>query len=296
MTHLLITGAGGQLGREFQVLAQEFPEFSFTAADRQTLDISKAEAVNRFFGEHPVDFCINCAAYTAVDRAESEPEMARLINVDATRHLAEACARQGAPFIHFSTDYVYHNYNKNTPFRETDEPSPQGVYARTKLDGEFAALAAHAQSMIIRTSWVYSSFGHNFYNTMLRLGSERQHLRVVFDQIGTPTYARDLADAVLRIIKMATRDEKPLDTLSGIYHYSNEGVCSWYDFALAIFEKHGIPCTVAPIETSDYPTPARRPPFSVLNKAKIKETFGIDIAHWQAALSHCAGHKAQMSQ
>lgn len=287
MAHILITGAGGQLGREFKILSALFPDFSFSALDRSALDIGNAEAVNRYFDEHAVNYCINCAAYTAVDRAESEPDLAHLVNVTAVENLAKACARHTAPLIHFSTDYVYHNDHQNAPFRETEEATPKGVYARTKLEGEYAALKNHANSMIIRTSWVYAAFGHNFYNTMLRLGREREHIRVVFDQIGTPTYARDLAEAVLRIIQMKERKEKPLDALSGIYHYSNEGVCSWYDFALAIFELHKIQCSVEPIVTADYPTPALRPPFSLLNKAKIKETFALKIRHWRAALKDC---------
>ncbi|MCB0551801.1 MAG: dTDP-4-dehydrorhamnose reductase [Phaeodactylibacter sp.] len=283
LKHIVVTGANGQLGREFRELEQAYPGFRFTFTGREELDVTQELAIREFFAVHAFDYCINCAAYTAVDKAESEPDAAHKGNVDAPRWLAEACARQGIPLVHYSTDYVYHN-QQNTPFKEGDSTTPQSVYARTKLAGEQAALAANPQTLIVRTSWVYSSFGHNFVKTMLRLGKERDELKVVFDQVGTPTYARGLARATLEMIREVEQGEVPRDRLKGIYHFSDEGVCSWYDFALAIFELAGIECRVLPIETKDFPTAALRPPYSVLNKGKIKEVFGLEIGHWREEL------------
>ncbi len=286
MTHILITGASGQVGQEFQTISTSFPHFQFLYTDIASLDITDQQDVLTFFRDNPIDFCINCAAYTAVDKAESEPELAQLINVKGVQNLALACREAGSHLIHFSTDYVYHN-NQNTPFIESDPTSPKGVYAKTKLEGEQEALSLLVNTTIIRTSWVYSTFGHNFVKTMLRLGKERTQLNVVFDQIGSPTYALHLAQATLNIIQQIERKTLDRETLSGIFHYSNEGVCSWYDFALAIFELNNISCQVNPIETKDYPTPAQRPPFSLLNKTKIKSTFNLQIPHWRTALKTC---------
>lgn len=284
---ILVTGANGQLGQCFQQLATDFPQMKFLFAASGDLDIGDRRAVNRFFAGHSIHWCINCAAYTAVDKAESEPALAKRINVSGAKNLATACFAQNIPLVHFSTDYVYHN-RQNLPFREEDAVSPKGVYARTKLQGERAAQKAHPSgTMIIRTSWVYSAIGQNFVKTMLRLGAERPGLSVVFDQIGTPTYAPDLAAAVLTIIDKTTRGDLAQQVLPGIWHYSNEGVTSWYDFAQAIFEITGLPCKVLPIETRDYPTPAQRPPFSVLNKSKIKSQLGIAIPHWRESLVRC---------
>ena len=233
-----------------------------------------------------VRWVINCAAYTAVDKAESEPDRARKVNVTGAKNLAEACAARGIPLIHLSTDYVYHS-RQNTPFRESDPVSPKGVYARTKLAGDRAALRTNPLTMVIRTSWVYSAVGQNFLKTMLRLGAERPALNVVADQIGSPTYAPDLAVAILSIIQKVEQGEVAKDSISGIWHYSNEGVASWYDFAQAIFDLQNLPCQLRPIETRDYPTPAQRPPFSVLNKAKIKASFGLQIPHWRESLERC---------
>lgn len=284
---ILVTGANGQLGQCFRQLAAEYPQMQFLFAGSAELDISNRAAVKRFFQQYPVRWCINCAAYTAVDKAESEPEQARRINVTGVKNLARACAEQGTPLIHFSTDYVYHG-KQNEPFREEDPVSPKGVYARTKLAGEKAARNAHPFGlMVIRTSWVYSPFGNNFVKTMLRLGSERDFLSVVFDQIGTPTYAPDLAATVLQLIEKTHLTQIPVEHLTGIWHYSNEGVASWYDFAQAVFDIRGLPCRLFPIETKDYPTPAERPPFSVLNKAKIKTRLGVSIPHWRESLVRC---------
>ncbi len=286
MIQILVTGASGQIGQELQYVAPQFPQFQFHFASKNALDIADKAQVDSVFRMKKINYCINCAAYTAVDKAEQEAAQAYQINVQGVSHLAEACYKNDAIFIHFSSDYVYHNA-VNTPLRETDPTTPKSVYAQTKLQGEEAATGTEAQVIVIRTSWVYSSFGHNFVKTMLRLGQERPELRVVYDQIGTPTYARDLTQAVLDMIAKAHVGTVDRALLSGIYHYSNEGVCSWYDFALAIFEMRGIACHVQPIETKDYPTPAARPPYSVLNKRKIRETFELQIPHWREGLRRC---------
>lgn len=283
---ILVTGANGQVGQELQAIASQFPDFKFLFADHSVLDISDQSAVQRFFEANSIHYCINCAAYTAVDKAESEPEQAHNINVKGVMNLAEACKNIGVALIHLSSDYVYHALDCK-PLQELDSTFPQSVYAQTKLDGEQAALAIWEQTMVIRTSWVYSSFGHNFVKTMLRLGKERPELRVVYDQIGTPTYARDLAQVILDIIQKAANNIVDRNLLQGVYNYSNEGVTSWYDFAQAIFEISKIDCKVTPIETKDYPTPAKRPPFSVMNKIKIKEAFAVEIGHWREGLREC---------
>lgn len=283
---ILLTGANGQLGQCFRELATQRPQFQFLFAGSAELDITDRRAVFQFFKEHQPDWCINCAAYTAVDKAESEPGQARKINVLGVRNLAEACASAGTPLIHFSTDYVYHG-KQNTPFSENDPVNPKGVYAYTKLAGERAAQKAHPLTMIIRTSWVYAPQGHNFVRTMLRLAAERPEIKVVFDQIGTPTYAPDLAEAVLQIVRKIEDREVGREVFGGIWHYSNEGVASWYDFAKAVFELKNLPARVLPIETKDFPTPVQRPPFSVLNKAKIKAAFGLEIPHWRESLLKC---------
>lgn len=284
MKRILITGANGQVGQEFQWLSREFPDFDFVFKTKSDLDICDAKAVKRFFDDEKIDYCINCAAYTAVDKAEEEQEIAYNVNVLAPANLGGICAAKNIPVIHFSTDYVYHS-TQNIAYVETDAVNPQSVYASTKLKGEQKLMEVHANAMIIRTSWVYSVFGHNFVKTMLRLGKERDQLTIVADQIGSPTNARDLARAVLQILAGIENGKLPEKKLSGIYNFSNEGVCSWYDFALAIFEISGISCDVKPIETTDYPTPAKRPPFSLLNKNKFKSTFETDIPHWRESLN-----------
>ena len=285
-TTILVTGANGQVGQCFQQLAAQYPQWQFIFNDFPELDITDRKGVRRFFYEKNINWCVNCAAYTAVDKAESEPSLARKINVLGAKHLAEACAARGIPLVHLSTDYVYHNH-QNTPFREGDPVSPKSVYARTKLAGDRAAMKANPLSMVVRTSWVYSPFGNNFVKTLLRLGAERPSLNVVFDQIGTPTYAPDLATAILQVIQKVERKEVSRENLGGIWHYSNEGVTSWYDFAKAVFEIKKMVCRVNPIETKDFPTPAQRPPFSLLNKAKIKAAFGFEIPHWRESLEKC---------
>lgn len=284
--NILVAGANGQVGQELQYLARFFNNFQFTFTDATKLDITDHAAVHEFFEQHDFHYCLNCAAYTAVDKAETDEALAIKVNVDGPRNLASCCLGHKISLIHLSTDYVYHN-DLNRPLREDDPTHPQSVYARTKLDGDLVALETNSSTTIIRTSWVYSSFGHNFVKTMLRLGKERDELRVVFDQIGTPTYARDLARVLLNIIEKVESNVVSRSALSGIFHYSNEGVTSWYDFAKAIFDIENIKCTVKPIETIDYPTPAQRPPFSVLNKAKIKSHFGLTIPHWRDSLREC---------
>lgn len=277
---ILVTGSNGQLGNELRVLAAEDNGGNtFLFADKEELDICDAEAVYNFTERHAVDVIINCAAYTAVDKAERDEDAAYAINAVAPGNLARAMAKRGGRLIHVSTDYVF-NGEAFTPYTEECPVCPMSVYGRTKLEGEKAALSACDDTVIVRTSWLYSSFGHNFVKTMLRLGVERQELGVVFDQVGSPTYARDLAAAILAIVA------KPGHP--GIYHYANEGVTSWYDFTVAIHRLAGITtCKVRPIHTKEYPTPAKRPHYSVLDKSKIKNTFGIEIPHWADSLAQC---------
>lgn len=282
---ILVTGANGQVGRELHFLASQFPDFQFLFADREVLDISDILSMESLFEENKFSYCINCAAYTAVDKAEEEQDLARKINTEAVENLAKTCKKFGTQFIHISTDYVYHSETINRPYREDDMTNPQGVYAATKLEGDLIATQLLDNAIVLRTSWVYSSFGNNFVKTMIRLGEKLDNLRVIYDQIGTPTYARDLAYAILKIIEKI--ETKTVQNYGGIYHFSNEGVTSWYDFALAIFEEKEIEITVAPIETKDYPTPAKRPHFSVMNKEKIRSTFDLNIPHWKESLIDC---------
>jgi len=279
---VIVTGANGQLGNELRVLAEGNDQFSFTFIDRGIVDFSDREAVASFFENKTFDAIINCAAFTAVDRAESEPALADAINHRAVETLAHIAKTRGASFIHISTDYVFDGSNY-MPYKENDQTNPQGVYGQTKLDGEEAMLAINPPaSVIIRTSWVYSEFGNNFVRTMLRLGKERSELGVIYDQVGSPTYAHDLAAAILAILPQLSHDVS-----TEVYHYSNEGVCSWYDFAKAVFELAGVDCRVNAIETKDYPTPAKRPHYSLLNKSKIKADFGIQIPYWRDSLKSC---------
>ena len=286
--NFLITGADGQVGSEIRAMASQFPSHQFTFLTKNDLDFETAtiEQMASILSENGITCCINCAAYTAVDKAESESQRAEAINHTAVAALAEACKTNGVSLLHLSTDYVYHTETQNTALLETAATNPQSVYAKTKLAGDLAVLSVLPSAIVVRTSWVYSSFGHNFVKTMLKLGRERTSLNVVSDQLGTPTYARDLAEALLKI---AFEQENKTDKKSGgIYHYSNEGVASWYDFAKAIHRLANITtCSVQPIATASYPTPASRPPFSLLNKDKIKTTFNIEILHWEEALKNC---------
>ncbi len=280
MKKILVTGCLGQLGNELQALAEDYEDscrFYFT--DKDDLDITDRQAVQDFVEQNAISIIINCAAYTAVDRAESEPELCDLLNNIAPGYLAEAVDSVGGAMIQVSTDYVFDG-TAHCPYREDDTTNPQTVYGRTKLAGEEAVIRSCAGSMVIRTAWLYSTYGNNFVKTMLRLGKEREELGVIFDQVGTPTYARDLARAILTAV------EKGI--VPGVYHYSNEGICSWYDFTRAIHRAAGIDsCTVRPLHTEEYPTPAKRPHYSVLDKSKIKDTYDISIPWWEDALKEC---------
>ena len=281
---ILVTGANGQLGNELRELSALHSRCAFTFIDRDELDLCNSENIRAYFTDKTIDVIINCAAYTAVDKAESEQALARAINTTAVDTLARIAKEKAISLIHISTDYVFDGKNFK-PYSEADTPHPQGIYGQTKLDGEEAMLAINpANSIIIRTSWLYSSFCNNFVKTMLRLGKEREELGVIYDQVGTPTYAKDLAQVILSIIQHPIlKAQKTTE----IYHFSNEGVCSWYDFAKTIFELSDIHCTVKPIETIDYPTPAKRPHYSLLNKAKIKKTYEITIPYWKDSLQAC---------
>lgn len=280
MQTILVTGCNGQLGSEIQQLAPRHEEHcNFIFTDVAELDITDRQAVSDFVEQHHVNILINCAAYTAVDRAESDPDMADLLNRVAPGYLAEAMDAVGGTMIQVSTDYVFDGTGC-VPYTEDSPTAPTGVYGRTKLAGEEAVIRGCTGSMVIRTAWLYSTFGNNFVKTMLRLGREREELGVIFDQIGTPTYARDLAAAILHIVRQGI---KP-----GVYHYTNEGVCSWYDFTRTIHRMAGInTCHVRPLHTEEYPTPAARPHYSVLDKTKIKEAFGLDIPWWEDSLRQC---------
>jgi len=279
--NILITGCNGQLGNEMQLLEKQHTSHTFFNTDVQELDITNREAIAAFVEQNAIDGIVNCAAYTAVDKAEENVALCQLLNADAPGFLAEAMERRGGWMIQISTDYVFDGTN-HTPYVETDSVCPNSTYGRTKLAGEQAVVNACRQSMIIRTAWLYSTFGNNFVKTMIRLGKEKPELGVIFDQIGTPTYARDLALAIFAAIEQGI--------VPGIYHFSNEGVISWYDFTKAIHRIAGITtCRVRPLHTSEYPTPAIRPHYSVLDKTKIKNTYGIDIPYWEDSLQECLG-------
>jgi len=278
---VLVTGANGQLGSELQALASAYSKYEFIFTERKELDLSSSESIENFFKEKQFDVIINCAAYTAVDKAESDEEIAYVINHKAVETLAHIAKKKNISLIHISTDYVFDGSHFK-PYTEDEPTNPQSIYGSSKLAGEEALQSINPRnSIIIRTSWVYSSFGNNFVKTMLHLGRERETLGVIFDQVGTPTYARDLASAVLTIIPQLSNNDVE------ILHYSNEGVCSWYDFAIAIFEMQSITCHVNPIETKEYPTPATRPHYSLLNKTKIKENYTLTIPYWRDSLRDC---------
>ena len=276
---VLITGANGQLGHEMRNVLDGDDRFEAIFTDGAELDICDAEAVNRAVADNRVDYIVNCAAYTQVDKAEDNVELCRKINATAVENLARAAAACGARMIHVSTDYVF-NGRGYRPYTEDMTPDPQSVYGSTKLEGEQALMRLCPQSAIIRTAWLYSPYGNNFVKTMMRLGTERDELSVVADQIGTPTCAADLARAILAVLTAET-------FVPGIYHFSDEGACSWYDFTVAIHRLAGITCRVKPIRSDEYPSRAHRPFYSVLDKSKIKQTYGITIPHWYESLSHC---------
>ena len=280
MNNILVTGSKGQVGSELQALSSAYA-YNFYFTDKDELDITDKKAIDAFVHDNEIDTIINAAAYTAVDQAEEDRDNADAINRLATKYLAEISKENNIKFVHISTDYVFDGKNYR-PYTEEDSTNPNGVYGITKLAGEKAMLAIDpSRSIIIRTSWVYSSYGSNFVKTMLRLGKERDSLRVIFDQVGTPTYAKDLAKVILDILPQIINEEVE------IYHYSNEGVLSWYDFAKEIMYMAKIACEVNPIETKEYPTPATRPHYSLLNKAKIKKDFSITIPYWKDSLDNC---------
>ena len=280
MTNILVTGCRGQVGSELQALSANY-DYTFFFTDRDSLDITNRSAIEEFVKTNAITTIINAAAYTAVDKAEDDKENADKVNHLSTQYLAEIAKEQNIKLIHISTDYVFNGENFK-PYTEEDTTNPNGVYGATKLEGEKAMQNINPKdSIIIRTSWVYSSFGANFVKTMLRLGKERDSLGVIFDQVGTPTYARDLAKTILDIVPNIKNDKVE------IYNYSNEGVLSWYDFSKEIMRMAKIECSINPIETSEYPTPAKRPHFSLLNKAKIKKEFNINIPYWKDSLDEC---------
>lgn len=276
-----VTGANGQLGQSLQWIAKDYPAVTFLFLDSKALDITNIDQCDAIFKQHKPQFCINTAAYTAVDKAELECDKAHLINVIGAKNIAKTCQENNCILLHISTDFVFDG-TKNEPYNEEDTTHPLGVYGQTKLDGEKAIQATLDSFFVIRTSWVYSQFGANFMKTMLRLANERDVLSVVSDQIGTPTNAIDLAQCLMNMIEMY--DLKRDSNLFGMYHFSNEGYCSWYDFAKAIFKHNNSTIDVQPIPTASYPTPAMRPKYSVLDKSKIKTVFVIQIKNWEDRL------------
>ncbi len=278
---ILVTGCNGQLGNEMQLLAKENTQYEYFFTDVQELDITDEQAVEKFVADNAIDCIVNCAAYTAVDKAESNEEFCNVLNNIAPGYLAKAVEKNGGSMIQVSTDYVFDGTN-HTPYIETEPTCPDSVYGRTKLAGEQNVMVHCSNAMIIRTAWLYSTFGNNFVKTMMRLGKEKPELGVIFDQIGTPTYARDLAAAIFTAINKGI--------VAGIYHFSNEGTISWYDFTKAIHRIAGITtCHVRPLHTAEYPTPANRPHYSVLDKTKIKQTYDMEIPYWEDSLHECIG-------
>ena len=279
MKTILITGSKGQLGNEMQQIAVHYPQFNFIYTDVDELDICDKTALDDFVKANSVNFIVNCAAYTAVDKAEDDVALCYKINSDAVRNIGEVAALNGIKVVHVSTDYVFDGTNY-IPYKEDQEVSPATVYGKSKLAGEQALIESCNEAVIIRTAWLYSSFGNNFVKTMMKLGTERDSLNVVFDQVGSPTYAADLAEAIMKVVSSE-------NFVAGIYHFSDEGVCSWYDFTKTIHKIAGITCNVQPIESKDFPARTPRPHYSVLNKAKIKSIYGITIPHWEESLEKC---------
>ena len=277
--NILITGCNGQLGNEMQLLEASHPQHTYFNTDVAELDITNQDAIEAFVNENQIDGIVNCAAYTAVDKAEENEELCTKLNAEAPAYLAAAIGKRRGWMIQISTDYVFDG-TQHTPYTEEADTCPNSVYGKTKLVGELNVQKFCAQSMIIRTAWLYSTFGNNFVKTMIRLGKEKLELGVIFDQIGTPTYARDLAVAIFAAIEQGI--------VPGVYHFSNEGVISWYDFTKAIHRIADITtCHVRPLHTSEYPTPAKRPHYSVLDKTKIKQTYNIEVPYWEESLADC---------
>jgi dTDP-4-dehydrorhamnose reductase len=282
--NILVTGSDGQLGKEIKDLAANYASFSFFFMDLPALDICNSSQLDVFLKDKNINMVINCAAYTAVDKAEQDADIAEKVNAIGVLNLVNALVKVNGKLIHISTDYVFDG-NHFLPYKESDPVSPIGVYGETKRAGELAVLNSDIDSIVIRTSWLYSSYRNNFVKTMLHLGSEKENLEVIFDQVGTPTYARDLARTCLEILTGVNSAE--ISKNGNLYHYSNEGVASWYDFAITIMELGGVNCKVKPIQTKDYPTLAKRPQYSVLNKSKIKTDFKIEIPYWRDSLKDC---------
>lgn len=284
MQTILVTGGNGQLGRELNEISTQYP-FHFLFTDLDELNITDLSSVQDFFRLHKISYCINAAAYTAVDKAESDQELAFLVNVNGAQNLAIACSQSAIPLIHISTDFVFDG-NQPLLYTETSKENPVSIYGKSKLEGERIVQAVHKQTIIIRTSWLYSFYGKNFVKTMLQLSREKESLGVICDQTGTPTYANDLAQAIMHIIQQLNQPGQA-DQYWGLYNYSNEGTASWYDFAKAIFDVSAISIKLKPITTPEYPTPAKRPAYSVLDKSKIKTTFKLAIPYWRDSLVKC---------
>ena len=282
--NILITGSNGQLGSEIRELSVFYKAVNFIFKDLPGLDICDFDKLQNFIIKNNITTVINCAAYTAVDKAEEDEQIAKKVNTEGVSNIVNALQKVNGKLIHISTDYVF-NGDHFLPYKESDPVSPIGVYGKTKRAGELAVINSDIDSIVIRTSWLYSSYGNNFVKTMLRLGSEKENLGVIFDQIGTPTYARDLAKTCLEILTGV--NALKISKNENLYHYSNEGVASWYDFAISIMELGGVNCKVKPIQTKDYPTLAKRPQYSVLNKSKIKTDFKIEIPYWRDSLKDC---------
>jgi len=282
--NILVTGSNGQLGSEIKDLAANYAGFNFFFMDLPDLDICNIRQLDGFLNDKNINTVINCAAYTGVDKAEEEAEIAKKVNALGVLNLVNSLEKINGKLIHISTDYVFDG-NSFLPYKELDTVNPIGVYGDTKRKGELAVINSNIDGIVIRTSWLYSAYGNNFVKTMLRLGNDREELGVIFDQVGTPTNAMDLAKACLDILKYNENDK--INSKGKLYHFSNEGVASWYDFAVAIMKFDNIDCKVKPIQTKDYQTQAKRPHFSVLNKTKIKLDFGIDIPYWRDTLLTC---------
>jgi len=282
--NILVTGSNGQLGSEIKDLEAHFTDFKFFFMDLPELDICNSSQLNIFIKDNNINTVINCAAYTAVDKAEQDSDIAKKVNATGVLNLVKALEKVDGKLIHISTDYVFDG-NSFLPYQELDEVNPIGVYGNTKRSGELAVINSDIDAVVIRTSWLYSAYGNNFVKTMLRLGNERDELGVIFDQVGTPTNAFDLAKTCLEILSY--NKETNINSKGSLYHFSNEGVASWYDFSIAIMTLGKVNCHVKPIETKDYPTPAKRPHFSVLNKSKIKNDFKIEIPYWKDSLKDC---------
>ncbi len=287
MINILVTGSRGQLGSELQYLVEnqllDTSGMKFFFTDKSSLDVTDHAAVEVFARSHDINMIINCAAYTAVDKAEENLELADALNREAVKHLARIAKKYKMGLVHISTDYVYDGTSYR-PYMEDDPSNPQGIYSKTKLAGEHEIKQINPDNtIIIRTSWVYSSFGSNFVKTMLKLCNERDELDLISDQVGTPTYARDLAKAIIHIIQHPKKTQSNIE----IYHFSNEGGCSWYDFAKTIFELSNLECKVNPIDTNEYPTPAKRPYYSLLSKSKIKNDYKMEIPYWRDSLKEC---------